>query len=64
MKNHNKVEEVLQAAIKKGADVEAKDATSYDRTPLQWAAHEGFDTIVKLLLDNGISLQTVVFLDA
>ncbi|KAH6972353.1 nucleoside phosphorylase domain-containing protein [Ilyonectria sp. MPI-CAGE-AT-0026] len=38
------------------ADVESKDG--YGRTPLSWAAAEGHEAIVQLLLENGADVQS------
>ncbi|OWT42487.1 Ankyrin repeat-containing protein [Pochonia chlamydosporia 170] len=46
---------ILQSAYQVGADVELKD--SYSRTPLSWAAEEGHEAVVKLLLDKGADVE-------
>jgi ankyrin repeat protein len=45
-------EEVVKLSLKKGVDVDSKDAT-FDRTPLLWAAGNGHKAVVKLLLQKG-----------
>jgi ankyrin repeat protein len=42
----------VKLLLEKGADVESKDR--YDgRTPLSWAANNGHEAVVKLLLQEG-----------
>ncbi|KAN0079235.1 hypothetical protein V8E54_004449 [Elaphomyces granulatus] len=37
------------------ADFESED--DYNRTPLSWAAANGYEAVVKLLLENGADLE-------
>ena len=50
---------VLEAAntlIRPGHSLDLKD--SYSRTPLSWAAENGHEVVVKLLLEKGAELET------
>jgi ankyrin repeat protein len=40
--------------LEKGAELESKD-DKYRRTPLSWAAENGHEAVVKLLLEKGAS---------
>ena len=44
------LKEVLTALLENGHDLDSKD--SYGQTPLSWAAGNGHDAVVKLLLDK------------
>ena len=46
-------EKRVEALLILGAKVDAKDATTYDRTPIHWAAYKGSPAIARLLLANG-----------
>lgn len=48
---YNDDTEGVEESIANGADVNATD--NYDRTPLQWAAENGYANICKLLIDAG-----------
>ncbi|KAI1472908.1 ankyrin repeat-containing domain protein [Daldinia caldariorum] len=52
------LEEVVRQLLdQRGPDIESKD-TSYDnQTPLMWAAQEGYNAIVGLLLDGGADVN-------
>ncbi|KAH0555888.1 hypothetical protein GP486_006166 [Trichoglossum hirsutum] len=45
------VEEAVRALLQKKVEADAKD--TYDQTPLSWAARNGHDAVVKVLLENG-----------
>ena len=42
----------MKLLLEKGADVESKDRY-YGQTPLSWAAGNGHEAVVKLLLEKG-----------
>jgi ankyrin repeat protein len=42
---------VVKLLLEKAVDVDSKD--SYGRTPLSWAAQNGHEGVVKLLLEKG-----------
>ena len=42
----------------KGAAVDSVDSIYY-RTPLSWAAENGYETVVKLLIENGAAVDSV-----
>ena len=44
----------MKQLVDQGADLEAKWS---DRTPLLWAAREGYEDVVELLLDCGADLE-------
>lgn len=44
-------EESVKILIESGADVNIQDDTGY--TPLHWATKEGYENIVKILIENG-----------
>jgi ankyrin repeat protein len=41
----------VQLLVEKGADVDSKDSSG--RTPLSWAAGQGHEAVVRLLLATG-----------
>lgn len=47
----------VKRALTEGVDIEARDA-KYSRTSLSWAACEGYEAIVNLLLRRGASVET------
>jgi hypothetical protein len=47
---------VIMALLKNKHDPDVKD--SYGRTPLSWAAENGHEAVVRLLLDTGADLET------
>ncbi|RYP52701.1 hypothetical protein DL769_010625 [Monosporascus sp. CRB-8-3] len=49
------VEEAVKALLQKGVETDAKSA--YGRTPLSWAAENGYAAVVKLLLEKGAGLE-------
>lgn len=53
--NTGKAKEDIEALIKKGADVEAKD--NMERTPLMLASREGLGEIVDLLIKRGVQID-------
>jgi ankyrin repeat protein len=42
--------------LEKGVEIETKDDNG--KAPLSWAAEEGHDTVVKLLLEEGANIGT------
>jgi ankyrin repeat protein len=42
---------VIKLLLEKGADLESKDFSG--QTPLSWAAVQGHETVIKLLLEAG-----------
>ena len=50
------VHEAANILIGHGQGLDMKD--SHNRTPLSWAARNGHEAVVKLLLDNGAELET------
>jgi ankyrin repeat protein len=48
----------VKLLLEKGAEVESKD--KYNQTPLSWAAYEGHETVVNLLIQSGAELRTNV----
>jgi hypothetical protein len=50
------VHEAANILIRRGQSVDLKD--SYGRTPLAWAAGNGHEAVVKLLLEKGAELET------
>jgi len=42
----------VKLLLEKGAELETKDEY-YGRTPLSWAAENGHEAVVKLLLEKG-----------
>ena len=43
--------------LKKGTELDSKD-NIYGRTPLSWAAENGYEAVVKLLLEMGADLDS------
>jgi ankyrin repeat protein len=43
---------VVKLLLEKNADLESKD-DEYGQTPLSWAARNGHEAVVKLLLEKG-----------
>jgi ankyrin repeat protein len=42
----------MKLLLEKGVKLKSKD-NKYNRTPLSWAAENGHETVVKLLLEKG-----------
>ncbi|TEY39703.1 hypothetical protein BOTCAL_0453g00070 [Botryotinia calthae] len=53
--SHFGLEEIVKMLLEKGADIESKDS-NYNQTPLSWAAKNGHDEVVKLLLEKVVKL--------
>jgi hypothetical protein len=49
--------EATAALLKNEYDVDSKD--SYGRTPISWAAEEGYEPVVRLLLKKGAELESI-----
>jgi ankyrin repeat protein len=50
------LQRITTALLRNGYDADVKD--SYGRTPLSWAAGNGHEAVVKLLLEKGVELET------
>jgi hypothetical protein len=48
--------EAIMALLKSGHDLDVKD--TYNQTPLSWAARNGHEAVVKLLLEKGAELES------
>jgi hypothetical protein len=48
--------EAIMALLKSGHDLDVKD--TYNQTPLSWAARNGYEAVVKLLLEKGAELES------
>ena len=46
----------MKLLLEKGAELETKDR-EYGQTPLSWAAGNGHEAVVKLLLEKGSALS-------
>ncbi|KIW67300.1 hypothetical protein PV04_06564 [Phialophora macrospora] len=49
-------EEIVKGLYLKGAETDPRD--SYGRTPLSWAAENGYEAVVKRLLEKGADLES------